>query len=186
MANMDYHFVTNWQVKGRVEEVYDIIGDPVDLPRWWPAVYLEVEELEPGDDDGVGKIVRLYTKGWLPYTLRWQFHVSQTEKPNGFTLDAVGDFVGRGVWKFEQCGSLVNVHFDWKIHAEKPILKSLTWLLRPVFSANHRWAMKKGEESLKIELLRRRFPEGTKVIPQPPGPTFPHNLIHRRPRAGAS
>ena len=27
--------------------------------------------------------------------------------------------------------------------------------MKPIFSANHRWAMKKGEESLKLELARR-------------------------------
>ena len=113
--SQDYHFITHWQVKGRVEDVYDTIGDPVDLSRWWPAVYLNVEELELGDDAGVGKVVRVHTKGWLPYTLKWRFLVTGAEKPNGFTLEAKGDFVGRGVWKFVQTGSSVDIKFDWKI-----------------------------------------------------------------------
>jgi len=42
------------------------------------------------------------------------------------------------------------------------------------FEANHRWAMARGEESLELELRRRRA--GTAAerdsVPAPPGPTF--------------
>ena len=60
----------------KVKEVTDIISDNEALVHWWPSVYLQVEELEPGDDDGIGKVLSLYTKGWLPYTLHWQCRVS--------------------------------------------------------------------------------------------------------------
>jgi hypothetical protein len=65
-----YHFITHWQVEGTAEEVSDILGDVASLARWWPSVYLDVHILDPGDERGVGKVVSLYTKGWLPYTLR--------------------------------------------------------------------------------------------------------------------
>jgi hypothetical protein len=29
-------------------------------------------------------------------------------------------------------------------------------LLRPIFAANHRWAMKEGKKSLELELTRRQ------------------------------
>ena len=50
------------------------------------VVYLDVEVKAAGYDDGVGKVVGLYTKGWLPYTLRWQFRVTASDPPNGFAL----------------------------------------------------------------------------------------------------
>src|SRR5262245_60813760 len=95
MALNDYHFITHWRVKASAQEVSDILNDAVGLKRWWPSVYLEVKELEPGDDKGVGRLVDLYTKGWLPYTLRWQFRVIKADAPHGFTIEALGDFVGR-------------------------------------------------------------------------------------------
>jgi hypothetical protein len=52
----------------------------------------------------VVKLVDLYTKGWLPYTLRWQFRVTESRSPYGFTIEALGDFVGRGIWTFAQDG----------------------------------------------------------------------------------
>jgi len=54
-------------------------------------------------------VIDLYTKGWLPYTLRWQFRVTESNPPLGFTIEAWGDFVGRGIWTFEQDGDVVNV-----------------------------------------------------------------------------
>jgi len=137
-------------------------------------VYLDAQELESGERNGLGKVVSLFTKGWLPYTLRWQFRVTDVRRPDGFTLEAWGDFVGRGVWAFEQDGDSVNIVYDWKISAEKPLLRYLSFIMKPIFSANHRWAMAKGEESLKLELARRRARTRAEkaVIPEPPGPTF--------------
>jgi len=178
----DYHFITHWRVNATCEEVDAIIGDAEGLSRWWPSVYLDTKVLSEGDPNNVGKRVALYTKGWLPYTLRWDFVIVENRKPNGFTISATGDFLGRGIWTFEQSDNECNVRFDWKLEAEKPILKSLSFILKPLFSFNHRWAMARGEESLKLELLRRRAAteEERQSIPPPPGPTFPHNLTNNK------
>ena len=159
MASNTYHFITHWRVESSVEEISEILGNAPDLVRWWPSVYLAVRELQPGDATGVGKVVDLYTKGWLPYTLRWQFRVTHVDFPHGFGLEAWGDFVGRGVWTFAQDGQWVDITYDWQVDAQKPLLRTLSFLLKPIFSANHRWAMAKGEESLRLELTRRHAAE---------------------------
>jgi len=155
MSANDYHFITHWRVESTVEAVSDVLGNAVDLTRWWPSVYLAVKELEPGSKDGIGRVVELHTKGWLPYTLHWYFRLTESRRPYGFSLEAWGDFEGRGVWTFAQNGSVVEITYDWRIRAEKPLLRYLSFLLKPIFSANHRWAMARGEESLRAELARR-------------------------------
>lgn len=78
MKSNDYAFTTHWRVRSTCQEISQILSNAPDLTRWWPSVYLEVQEMEPGDPEtGVGKVIRLYTKGWLPYTLRWQFRVTE-------------------------------------------------------------------------------------------------------------
>jgi hypothetical protein len=172
MRTNEYHFITGWRLPGKVEEIADILSNAPDLPRWWPAVYMEVHETKPGDKDGLGKEVSLYTKGWLPYTLRWQFRVIESNYPHGFALEAWGDFIGRGEWTLRQDGEWVNVIYDCRIRADKPLLRRLSFLLRPVFEANHRWAMAKGEDSLRLELARRAANENERrLLPPPPGPT---------------
>jgi len=156
MSSNEYHFVSHWRVEGTCGEVADVLGDPLALSRWWPSVYLRVEEIRPGDSRGIGRRVQLHTKGWLPYTLTWELEVVESRYPHGFTITAAGDFDGRGIWTFEQDGSAVDITYDWRLKAEKPLLRNLSFLMKPVFEANHRWAMARGEESLVRELERRR------------------------------
>ena len=166
----EYHFVTTWWVAGTVDEVSAILGDATSLTQWWPAVYLDVRELEPAGADATGRVLDVFTTGWLPYTLRWTLTVTEPLSPEGFAVEAVGDFVGTGRWTFTQHGPEVAVTYDWRIRANKPLLRRLTWLMRPVFSANHLWAMERGEESLRLELRRRRGADASDT--RPPGPTF--------------
>jgi hypothetical protein len=173
LTNNDYHFITHWRVESTVDEVSKILGDPLALMRWWPSVYLDVKVVEPGEESGLGRVVSLYTKGWLPYTLRWDFRVTEVRK-DGFTLAAWGDFDGRGIWTFKQDGPWVNITYDWKIKAEKRLLRYFSFIMKPIFSANHHWAMAKGEESLKLELARLHAASGDELarLPAPPQPTF--------------
>ncbi|MCC6177684.1 MAG: SRPBCC family protein [Chloroflexi bacterium] len=151
----EYHFVTRWRVRASIQEVSDILGEAEALPRWWPSVYLSTQVLRPGDEHGVGKVVSLHTRGWLPYTLRWCFRVVEANPPHGFALEAWGDFVGRGVWRLVQRGPDTLVTYDWKIRADKPLLRYGSPLLKPIFAANHRWAMAQGVRSLRAEIARR-------------------------------
>jgi hypothetical protein len=156
-SSNDYHFVTVWELADTsCEEVSAVLGKAEDLVRWWPSVYLDVKVVDAGGQGGIGKRVKLLTKGRLPYTLLWEFTTTGSNEPYGFSLEAKGDFVGRGIWTFTQQEGSVRVVYDWKIRAEKPLLKALSFLMKPVFSWNHRWAMAQGYESLKRELVRRK------------------------------
>jgi len=183
-VSAEYHFITHWKIRGTAEEVAEVLGDPLALPRWWPSVYLDVSEVAPGDPvTHVGRVIDLYTKGWLPYTLRWRFTVTESRGADGFKLVAEGDFVGTGVWTLVQQGDIVAVEYDWRIRADKPLLRYGSLVMRPIFGANHRWAMARGEESLRLEMQRRRAKTEAEraAVPAPPGPTFV-----RRPATGSS
>jgi hypothetical protein len=156
MSANEYALTTRWRVKGAIEEIYDIISDVSQLSRWWPSVYLRVDVLAPGDEHGVGQHVRPLTKGWLPYTLRWEFHTTQAGRPSTLALKAQGDLEGTGLWTLEQNASWVEVVFVWRVRVEKFWLRCFSFLFKPIFAANQRWAMAKGDESLKRELARRR------------------------------
>jgi len=173
MAAPEYRFLTRWRVLGTPEEVSRVLEDARELPRWWPAVYLRAEELEAGGENGVGRRVRVHTKGWLPYTLGWEFRVTESRGRDGFSLEAAGDLAGRGDWSFRQDGAFTRIEYDWRIRAEKPLLRLLSPLFRPLLAFNHRWAMARGEESLRLELERRRCasPSERSRIPAPPPPT---------------
>src|SRR5262245_61496247 len=179
MPENEYHFVDRWRVEGAVKEVADILEDALALPRWWGSVYFDVKEVEPGGEGGIGKLIRLHAGGWLPYTLRINFRTVASNYPLGFSMDATGDLEGKGIWIFEPNGSYVNVTYDWTIRANKPIIQKLSFLLKPIFRSNHNWTMNRGEESLKLELLRRRAKSDEELarIPPPPRPSFAVRLL---------
>lgn len=132
-SSIDYEFLTVWRVAGTPLEVMDILGDAGTLARWWPSVYLAVVPLDPGNPDGSGKAFSLHTKGWLPYTLKWRLTVTEPITEQGFAISAHGDLNGTGRWTFEQDGPETVVTYDWRVSASKPLLRRLSWLLRPAF-----------------------------------------------------
>jgi hypothetical protein len=151
-----FNLVTHWLVVAGIDEVSAILAEPERLPEWWPEVYLDVRVLDPGGAGGLGRTVAFHTRGWLPYTLRWQGTIVESRRPHGWTVAATGDLSGRGVWTLEQQGELAAVTYDWRIDVEKPALEPLTPILRPLYAWNHRWAMARGLEGLQRELARRR------------------------------
>ena len=151
-----YHFLTCWRVKASPEEVYDIISQTLEYPRWWPSVYLDCCETLRGEANGVGRCVQFHTKGWLPITVEWEACTTENIPSQRIAFDASGDFDGHGVWTFTQDGAFTDIAFDWNFEPGKPLLRYLTPVMRPVFEANHRWAMQQGEDSLREELIRYR------------------------------
>jgi len=181
MSASDFHIVTQWRVKGTREEIIEIFKDIEGFTDWWPSVYLEITQIAAGDEDDIGSVYKLHTKGWLPYHLNWNLTVKETHFPDGSTITAEGDLNGQGSWTFEQDGEWVNVRYDWNIVLAN-WFKTFAFLMKPVFVWNHKWAMKQDEASLQLELMRRRAasPEERARIPAPPGPTFVRRPDTRR------
>ena len=153
-------FRTHWRVPGTLDEVAAVLGDPESFPRWWGAVYLAADIVEPGDAQGLGRRARFHSRGFLPYTLRWTGTVLSADPPHGWTIAAEGDLVGQGVWHLVQDGPVADIRYDWTVAVEKPGLRQLAPLLWPFYGANHRWAMARGEAGLAQEIRRRRDATG--------------------------
>jgi hypothetical protein len=61
----------------------------------------------------------------------------------------VGDLTGRGVWTLTPRDGGVHIRFDWRVIADRPLLRVLTPLLRPVFRWNHNWSIERAREGLE-------------------------------------
>ena len=156
MPANNYQFVTRWRLPGTVEQVADLLGDTDTLVRIWPSLYSGATVVKPGDERGVGRVLRVETRGHLPYTLHWSFRVTESRHPYGYSIDAWGDMVGHGVWTFEPDGDATRVTYDWRVRTEKLLLKWLSPVLKPLFKSNHDKVMADGEAGLRAELERRR------------------------------
>jgi len=155
MPANEYEFLTEWNIPAQRELVYEILKEGKDYPRWWPAVYLKADYEPSGREDHTGDRVHFLTKGWLPYQLRWTAEVVRHAYAHTIEIKATGDFVGRGVWLLDDEGDHTHVAFDWRLRADKPLLRWLSPLFKPIFRWNHAWAMARGYESLCREVARR-------------------------------
>jgi hypothetical protein len=104
--------------------------------------------------------------------LRWESITTGAQRPNLLAIRASGDFSGRGIWSIVQDGGFADITFDWKLTVRKPLVRYLSFALKPLFEANHRWAMEQGRTSLELELARgrTRTVEEMNAIAEPPGP----------------
>ncbi len=146
-AGRPYDFVDEWDVAAPPEAVFDALADARSYPRWWRPVYIDVEA-----DDGppaVGKVSRQHFKGRLPYHLRTRTTTVRLERPRLIEGETDGDLRGRGVWTLTPAGAGTHVRFDWRVHADRPLLRALTPLLRPALRWNHDWAIARAREGLE-------------------------------------
>jgi uncharacterized protein YndB with AHSA1/START domain len=152
-----YQFIDRWYVPAPIEDVYEVIGAQLDYPRWWNKVFLSVS----GDEGPPrpGRRAAIVSRGFLPYKLRWRTEIVEVEAPRRIRMTLSGDFEGSGEWRLEEAEGGTRATLDWRPAVEKPFVKQLTPVLRPLFRANHVWAMRRGQEGI-VEYMRGRRREG--------------------------
>jgi uncharacterized protein YndB with AHSA1/START domain len=145
MAN-EYVFVDEWDVDAPPEAVFDAIADARTYPDWWKPVYIDVDaEGEPA----LGHASRQHFKGRLPYELRTTSRIVELDPPSLVAAEVEGDLRGYGRWTLTPTPSGTHVRFDWQVHADRPLLRWLTPVLRPAFRWNHNWAIARAIEGLE-------------------------------------
>jgi uncharacterized protein YndB with AHSA1/START domain len=142
----EYVFIDEWDVDAPQAAVFAALADARTYPRWWRPVYLAVEgDCEPA----VGCESRQEFKARLPYHLKTRSRIVRYEPPDEFEVEVVGDLAGRGVWTLTPRDGRIHVRFDWRVIADRPLLRYLTPLLRPLFRFNHNWAIARAIEGLE-------------------------------------
>jgi uncharacterized protein YndB with AHSA1/START domain len=143
----EYVFIDEWDVDAPQEAVFAALADASTYPDWWKPVYIDVEADSPPD---VGCTSKQHFKGRLPYTLRTTSEIVRYEPPREFEVSVIGDLTGRGVWTLSEADDgRVHIHFDWRVIADRPLLRYLTPVLRPVFRWNHNWSVKRAIQGLE-------------------------------------
>jgi len=148
----EYVFVDEWDVAAPAEAVFELLADARTYPSWWQPVYLGAESDGPPEP---GRESRQHFKGRLPYHLRTRSTITVFEPPRLIGADVVGDLRGRGLWTLTPAAAGTHVRFDWHVFADKPLLRTLTPVLRPLFRWNHTWAIARAQRGLEPAARRR-------------------------------
>jgi uncharacterized protein YndB with AHSA1/START domain len=138
-----YSFLTAWLLESPREPVWDAIYEQERWPEWWRGVEA-VEVLEPGGEDGVGKLARLTWRSRLPYDLCFDARTRTVLKPHLIEADAHGELTGEGRWRLFERDRVTAVLYEWNVTTQKRWMNTLAPLLRPAFEWNHSWVMANG------------------------------------------
>ena len=152
MGFADYHFVTHWRIKGPIHIVYDILKDGPHYSQWWKPSYVSSSEIT--DKSGNQKVV-CTVRARLPYTLTFTTELIREKPPHEILVKSTGELIGTGLWKLRQEKDDTCVEFYWDVKATKPLIRCLSFILKPFFKWNHSWVMRNGEVSLQNEVTRR-------------------------------
>jgi uncharacterized protein YndB with AHSA1/START domain len=142
----DYVFLDEWDVDAPAEAVFEALADARTYPDWWRPVYIAVEADGPPE---VGRVSQQHFKGRLPYTLRTRSTIARIDSPRELEVSVVGDLTGHGTWTLTPRDGGVHVRFDWRVIADRPLLRYLTPVLRPLFRWNHNWSVRRAIEGLE-------------------------------------
>jgi quercetin dioxygenase-like cupin family protein len=138
LLDTEYTFVDEWDVQAPPEDVFDTLADGTTYPDWWKPVYLDVRT--------DGEYTHQHFKGRLPYHLRTRTRTTHAERPCTLQGETDGDLRGTGLWTLTPTTTGTHVRFDWRVNADRRLLRILSPLLRPALRANHDWAIARAIE----------------------------------------
>lgn len=160
MTTNYYVFVDRFTVPCDIDTAYEYIRGIEEYPRWWRNVYKKIVRLRDAPADTPGARYAITFGGFLPYSLTLENDVTLVDRPRRIEFDAGGDLQGKGAWIFRQTEGGTEITFDWRVAANKRIIRLLSFLLKPLFKANHAYCVRKANEGLHKELAMKQTVPG--------------------------
>ncbi len=151
----EFNFITIWRIEAPLSQVFDAIYRCPNWPKWWEGVE-KVEEIAPGDADGIGSLRRFTWKGQLPYRLTFDIRVIRAVPLKIIEGHASGEVEGVGRWHFSGDGPVTVVRYEWKVRTTRRWMNLLAPIAKPLFKWNHDQVMRQGGEGL-ARLLNTRL-----------------------------
>lgn len=146
-----YSFITRWQIKAPVEQVWNAIYESTDWPNWWKGV-LAVKEIEKNDANGINGVREYTWKSVLPYKLAFNMRLLKREELKYMYGEAFGELEGKGEWFFSEQDGVTYVQYNWDVYTNKAWMNYLSFMLKPAFQYNHDVVMRWGAEGLAKKL----------------------------------
>lgn len=147
----DFVLVSRWHIAAPVQTVWAALADPQGWPHWWPHVR-SVRLLRGGNADDIGSLRRIEWGSALGYGITLDVSTTRIVKSREIEGHARGDLEGVGLWRIEADGDVTRVTYRWAVSLQRPWMRRLLPLLRPVFAWNHHAVMRAGARGLARHL----------------------------------
>ena len=141
----DYWFRNVWSVGAAAGRVFDALVDLTSWPKWWP----DVRAVHQLDDD----TAELMCRATLPYALTFRLcRAVQDDRSGRLRVDMTGDLEGytNAVVAPHETGARVAI--EQRVVVNKPMLRILAPVARPLFQVNHALMMRRGRHGLHAYL----------------------------------
>src|SRR3569832_2247851 len=102
-AMAEFNFVTTWQIAAPLAAESDDVSACRCWPRWWRGVE-KVEEIGPGDENGIGRLRRFTCRFRIPYRLSSDVRVTRIVPLTLLEGLSSGEVVGCFLWCFAHDG----------------------------------------------------------------------------------
>jgi hypothetical protein len=147
-----YQFEDVWTVPCPVEVAWRMVDDVAGWPAWWPD-YRRVERVSADVGHGVGVRWRVGVKSNLPYTVDFTFTVLEHDPPRYVRTQVEGFFDGFVDWRLDADGAGTSLVLREETETRWPIINLIARIGgRRVLEANHRAAMRRGQEGMRAAL----------------------------------
>lgn len=156
-----FHFVSSWEVRADRRRVWDTLIDFRRWPDWWPGLR-DVEEIRPGDPDGIGQMATSHWQAPLGYHLEITIEAIERIEPDRLKGIASGDLEGSGSWELttsgvpaeaaQGSGPWTAIRFRWQVSPTRRWMIALVPVARPLFVKGHDHVMEGGAEGLADHL----------------------------------
>src|SRR5215216_5669191 len=109
-----YSFITRWELKAPLNQVWDAIYNSLEWPRWWKGV-CEVTEIKKNDAHGINGVRKYTWKSILPYKLTFTMRLTENEYLKHMKGISFGELEGQGEWLFSEHDGIVQVQYNWEV-----------------------------------------------------------------------
>lgn len=143
-----YHFITRIELSSSTDEVWETLARSDEWADWWRWLR-QVEVLNEGDSDGVGRRVRHTVSSPLRYRLTYVGFVTRVAERSLSRFEAEGDLEGHGQFRLEVTDTGTTlITFDWLVETPKAWMNLVAPLARPILVWNHHRLMEDFAEDL--------------------------------------
>jgi len=148
-AANEYRFLDTWFIPHPTHVVFEELLHGEDYPKWWSEAWKRVSPIGDTKAATVGAKTEAIAGGFLPYTIKLELEVTRIERPHLISVVSSGDLEGTGTWRLHEFDGGTAVSYDWRVRADKPLIRLFSPIVKPLFRANHNWVMRHGEAALK-------------------------------------
>jgi hypothetical protein len=137
-----YSFRSVWSLDCPPAQAFELLREVPEFTSWWP----EVKEARALG----GSRFSMRARALLPYDLNF-LGERRIEDPASGVLEMAmtGDLEGFSRFTIEAAGEGSRILFEEQVIANKPLLRRLALVARPVFGANHWVMMCRGQAGLR-------------------------------------